>query len=99
MKGSALVHQDHMCLVCQLLPSVVYKRVIWILIISQPLENKSPLASGSTGFTFRTNPTKVQMHTDCSKIHVESRSQMKIYMWMWYELKQIFELLFMHEYI
>lgn len=39
------------------------------------------------------------MHTDCSKIHVESQSQMKIYMWMWYELKQIFELLFMHEYI
>lgn len=93
MKCSALVHQDHMCLVCQFLSSVVYKKVIWLLTISQPLENKSPLASGSAGFTFRTNPIKVQLHTDCRKIPVESQSQMKIYMWMWHKLKQIFELL------
>lgn len=95
MKCRALVHQGLTCLVCQFLSSVVYKKAIWLLIISQPLENKSPLASGSAGFTFKTNPTKVQMHTYCRKMHVESQSQMKTYMWMCYKLKQIFELQFL----
>lgn len=77
-----LVNQASMHLVRQLLSSVVYKRVISLVLVSQALENRLPVASGSTGDTFR---DKSHKGSDARYIpllqgilRMESQSQMKM---------------------